>query len=103
MVYVLAQLRFTEESRYRRYQALFPTLFARSGGRLLAADERPELLEGDWLGDKVVLMAFETRADALRFLESPAYQEISEHRRAGAETTALLVEGIAARSLSPQR
>ncbi len=91
--YVLAQLTFTDEARYRRYQARFPDVFAGSGGRVLCADEAPEVIEGDWIGDKVVLLAFDTEAEALRFLESPAYQKISEDRRAGARTVALLARG----------
>ena len=90
-VYVVAQLRFTDEARYRKYQAEFPSVFASSGGRVLAADEAPALLEGTWTGSKVVLLEFPDEPCARAFLEGPEYQRISEDRRAGAETVALLV------------
>ena len=93
-VYVVAQLRFKDEALYRRYQARFAVVFAGSGGRLLAADEAPSVLEGTWAQDKVVIMQFADRDLAQAFLASPAYQEISRDRRAGAETTALLVRGL---------
>lgn len=93
-VYVVAQLRFTDEALYRRYQAGFAEAFAGSGGRLLAADEAPVVLEGAWDRNKLVIMQFETADAARTFLQSPKYQEISKDRRAGADTVALLVRGL---------
>jgi uncharacterized protein (DUF1330 family) len=96
--YVVAQLRFTDEALYRRYQRQFAQVFAGSGGKLLAADEAPAVLEGAWAMDKVVVMEFDTPSAAREFLESPAYQSISKDREAGAQTVALLVQGL---SFSP--
>ena len=93
-VYVVAQLRFTEEALYRCYQRQFAQVFAGSGGKLLAADERPAVLEGTWTMDKIVIMEFETSGAVHAFLESPAYRSISKDREAGAQTIALLVQGL---------
>ena len=93
-VYVLAQLQFTDVERYREYQDAFGTVFALSGAKLLCADEAPLLLEGDWVGDKVVLMEFLDESRAMAWLQSPEYQQISEDRKAGARTTALLLKGL---------
>jgi len=101
-VYVVAQLKFIDVARYRRYQHRFEEVFARSGGRLLVADEGPRPLEGAWPFDKIVIMAFDDEAAALAFLQSPEYREISTDRLAGADTTALLAKGIHAAS-SPCR
>jgi uncharacterized protein (DUF1330 family) len=46
---------------YQRYVAAFMPILSKYGGRLLAADEHPEVTEGQWDGDKVVLMAFPDR------------------------------------------
>ena len=92
--YVVAQLRFTDEPAYRRYQRRFADVFAGSGGKLLAADEAPIVLEGKWASDKLVIMEFDGREAAREFLQSPAYQAISQDRKAGAETIALLVRGL---------
>jgi uncharacterized protein (DUF1330 family) len=93
-VYVVAQLKFTDIARYRRYQSRFAEVFAGSGGRLLVADEAPRPLEGVWPFDKIVIMAFDDDAAALAFLESPAYRAIAEDRLAGGDTTALLAKGF---------
>lgn len=93
-VYVIAQLKFTKEELYRRYQARFFDVFRQFKGRLLAADEAPRVLEGEWLHDKIVVMEFPDQAEAERFIYSPAYEEISKDRIAGAETISLLVTGL---------
>ena len=93
-VYVLAQLSFTDRAAYDRYQARFMDVFRRFEGRLLAADERPTVLEGEWDREKVVLMSFPDEAAARRFIDAPDYVEISKDRHAGAQTVSLLVKGL---------
>jgi len=93
-VYVIAQLEFTDVDRYRIYQEAATRLFMQEGVRVLAADEAPVVMEGDWSGDKVVVMAFGDEAAARAFLESDAYRTISRDRDAGARTTALMVKGF---------
>ncbi|MBB2769204.1 MULTISPECIES: DUF1330 domain-containing protein [Mycolicibacterium] len=95
-VYAVAQLRFTDRTAYDRYQAAFMEVFARYSGTLLAADDAPRVIEGEWTGDKVVLMSFPDEAEFRRWADSPEYQQISVDRRAGADTVVLLVHGIAA-------
>lgn len=92
-VYAIAQLRFTDRVAYDRYQARFMDVFRRYSGTLLAADESPEVVEGDWDREKVVLMSFPDDAAFRSWAQSPEYQEISKDRQAGADTVVLLVKG----------
>jgi uncharacterized protein (DUF1330 family) len=94
-VYAIAQLRFTDRAAYDRYQTRFMDAFRRYQGTLLAADESPQLIEGQWDRDKVVLMSFPDEAAFRLWSESPEYQEISKDRRAGADTVVLLAKGLA--------
>ncbi|MEB3032610.1 DUF1330 domain-containing protein [[Mycobacterium] nativiensis] len=94
-VYAVAQLKFTDRVAYDRYQAKFMDIFARHGGTLLAADESPQIVEGRWDRQKVVLMSFPDEETFRAWAESPEYQEISQDRRAGADTVVLLVKGLA--------
>jgi uncharacterized protein (DUF1330 family) len=93
--YVVAQLSIHDRARYDRYAAgFFPTLQP-FGGRLLAADERPQVLEGDWDRDKLVLIAFPDAASARAWAASPAYRTIAVDRLAGSEAVVLLAAGFA--------
>ncbi|MGA8547169.1 MAG: DUF1330 domain-containing protein [Mycobacterium sp.] len=93
-VYAIAQLRFTDRAAYDRYQARFMDVFRRHRGTLLAADESPEVVEGIWDRDKVVLMSFPDDSEFRSWSESPEYQEISQDRRAGADTVVVLAKGL---------
>ncbi len=93
-VYVVAQLKFTNRPAYDRYQARFMEAMKGFKGRLLAADEHPELLEGEWDREKLVLIAFPDETSFREWETSPLYQEISKDRRAGADATVLLVKGL---------
>jgi uncharacterized protein (DUF1330 family) len=94
-VYAIAQLRFTDRAAYDRYQARFIDVFRRYRGTLLAADESPEVVEGSWDREKVVLMSFPDETAFQSWSESADYQQISKDRRAGADTVVLLVKGLA--------
>ena len=93
-VYVIAQLSFTDRAAYERYQSRFMEVLRQHKGRLLAADEHPLVLEGEWKAEKVVLLSFEDEAAFREWSDSPAYREISKDRKAGADAVVLLVKGI---------
>lgn len=94
-VYALAQLRIHDRASYERYQARFMPILQKYSGRLLAADEAPSVLEGQWWDrDKVVLLAFETEAAFAAWASSPEYTEISKDRKAGADAVVLLIKGL---------
>jgi uncharacterized protein (DUF1330 family) len=93
-VYILAQLRFHDREAYGRYQSRFPKVFEKYQGMMLAADERPKVLEGEWDRNKIVLLQFPDEASAQRFQDSDDYREIARDRTAGAEGPVLLVHGL---------
>ncbi|OBF49728.1 hypothetical protein A5787_09100 [Mycobacterium sp. 852002-50816_SCH5313054-b] len=93
-VYAIAQLRFTDRAAYDRYQARFMEVFRRHPGTLLAADEAPKVVEGQWDREKLVLMSFPDEAAFRAFVQSPEYEDIAKDRRAGADTVVLLVKGL---------
>jgi uncharacterized protein (DUF1330 family) len=93
-VYAIAQLRFTDRAAYDRYQARFMDVFRRHPGTLLAADESPQVVEGQWDREKVVLMSFPDEAAFYGWAQSPEYQDISRDRLAGADTLVLLAKGL---------
>ena len=92
--YVIAQLSIHDRSRYERYAAAFFPTLKPFQGELLVADEAPEVLEGDWPQEKLVLIAFPDRAAAAGWASSGAYQEIAVDRLAASDAVVLLAVGI---------
>jgi uncharacterized protein (DUF1330 family) len=93
-VYALAQLTIRDRVRYQRYAAAFVPVLTRYGGRLRAADDHPDVTEGQWDGDKVILLAFPDRETFMTWLTSPEYRQIARDRLAAADTTGILVRGL---------
>jgi len=94
MVYVLAQISIHDRARYDRYAAQFLGVLQRFEGRLLAADEAPEVLEGQWPHQKVVLIEFKDAAEAKRWATSPEYREIAVDREGSTVATVLSFGGL---------
>lgn len=69
-------------------------MLRRFDGRLLAADEHPLLIEGDWDWEKVGLLSFFDESAFRQFFDDPEYQEISKNRKSGADSIVLLVHGL---------
>ena len=92
--YVLAQLTIHDRARYDRYAAQFMGVLRQFDGRLLAADESPQVLEGEWHHQKVVLIEFKDRDEATRWANSPAYRQIAVDREAATVATVLSVAGL---------
>lgn len=93
-VYAVAQITITDRSAYDRYQSRFLAVFERFGGTLLAADEAPQVLEGEWAHQKIILISFPDEPSFRAWAYSPAYQEISTDRHAGTRGVVLLAQGI---------
>lgn len=93
-VYVIAQLSIHDRARYDRYAAAFLPTLKPFGGQLLAADGAPEVLEGDWPREKLVLIAFPDAAAAKAWASSKAYRAIAVDRLAASDAVVLLAKGV---------
>ena len=93
-VYVIVQLKMIDRAAYDRYQARFFDVFKKFQGRLLSADEKPAVVEGEWDRDKLVLMSFPDEGAYRAWADSPEYLEIAKDRKAGADSIVLLVKGF---------
>jgi uncharacterized protein (DUF1330 family) len=93
-VYAIAQLSIRNSQRYQRYVAGFMPILIKYGGRLLAADESPEILEGEWDRHKIIVLAFTDRDSWHRWATSDEYRELAKDRTASTDGPILLVHGI---------
>ena len=93
-VYAIAQLTIHDRAVYDRYAARFRSMFGRFRGRLLAADEGPQVVEGSWDRQKVVLFEFPDEGAFREWFDSPDYREIVKDRHASSDGVVLLVQGM---------
>lgn len=93
-VYGVAHITITDRAAYDRYSAAFMAVFSQFRGTLLAVDESPEVIEGEWTATRLVMMSFPDAAAFHDWFDSPAYQAIASHRHAGSTAVILMAKGL---------
>lgn len=96
--YVLAQMNVHDRARYERYAAAFFDTIRPFRARLLAAQDHPAVLEGEWGYERVVLIEFASRDEAEGWAWSDAYQAIVGDRLAATTGVVLAIDGFEASS-----
>ena len=92
--YLLAHVEINDPDGFRDYTSAFATTLSPFGGRVLAADDDAQSVEGTWPAGRVVIIEFDSAETAHAWYESDAYQEISTIRRASSDATMAIVAGI---------
>lgn len=92
--YFIAQIKITDMNEYEKYLDGTDSVFSRYNGKYLAVDTKPEVLEGSWSSDRIVIIEFENEKELKRWYESPEYQAILKYRLKAAKCDTLLVKGL---------
>ena len=92
--YVVAQITINDRQRYAEYEAGFMDVFTTYKGTVLAVDESPTVLEGEWACTRTVVIQFPSKADALAWYQSDEYQQIAVHRFAASTGNVALIAGF---------
>jgi uncharacterized protein (DUF1330 family) len=91
--YFVAHITIHDPNEYDRYLARFDAVFEKYRGRVLAVDDAPTVLEGEWPTGRTVLMEFPDDGELRRWYDSPEYQEIAKHRRTASIAAIAMVSG----------
>ncbi len=83
--YFLANIRIDDPGEYEKYLTGVRGLASRFGGRYLAVDQDPVVLEGNWHYSRAVLIEFDSESAFQRSYNSREYQSIIGHRFAAGE------------------
>lgn len=71
--YVIVDVDVRDPERCQRYKELAPPAVAHYGGRFLACGGATEVLEGDWVPRRLVVLEFESLEQARRWDDSSEY------------------------------
>jgi uncharacterized protein (DUF1330 family) len=91
--YFVAQITIVDRDEYQKYLDGYDEIFARYKGIVIAVDEAPEVLEGQWPCSRTVLIRFPNANEAKRWYNSPDYGELVKHRHRASDANIVLVEG----------
>ena len=92
--YIIAQVRVDDPEGYRNYTDRTPALIEKWGGQFLVRGGRTEVMEGEPVGNRTVLLRFPSMEQALEFYHSDDYAELRAIRQAHSEAQFLIAEGV---------
>ena len=93
-VYLIAKITIHDRDAYSKYEEGFMDIFSLYKGRVLAVDEAPETLEGEWACTRTVLAKFPHKEEAMSWYESDAYQALAQHRFAASDGSIVAINGF---------
>ena len=95
-VYVINNMTIHDHDEYKRYVRAFMPILQQFGGRVLAAQNQPAAIEGEWPYDRTVLLSFPSREVAEQWAQCPEYAAIAHHRRAGTRSNVIMLDELPA-------
>ncbi len=93
-VFVIAQGRIEDRELLGKYVAKAVPTIAQHGGRILAFDETPEIIEGEVDTPRTVILEFASREAFRAWYDSPEYQAVLSMRLESAPGTMIVVDGL---------
>ncbi len=91
--YLVVEIEVKDPDHYQDYVARAPAFVRKHQGRYLVRGGNPEVFEGDWQPERLVVVEFPSKALALGLLEDAEYQALADTRRASTLSKLVLVEG----------
>ena len=92
--YLLVDIKVTDPVKYEVYKRLGQESIARHGGRYLVRGGKSDVLEGQWLPNRLVVVEFPTYEQARAFYDSNDYRAARAAREGAAQMNMVLVSGV---------
>ena len=97
-VYAVALIHIHDRDGYGTYEQGFMDIFSRYEGKLLAVDEAPTVMEGEWPWTRTVLLEFPDQAKLRAWYESDEYQALARHRFDASQACVAVIAGLGGES-----
>ena len=91
--YIIADVQVTDPEVYVGYTKLVPATVAAYGGKFVVRGGAAENMEGDWEPNRVVVLEFESVAQAKAWYNSEEYREPKGIRHSASPGKMIVVEG----------
>jgi uncharacterized protein (DUF1330 family) len=92
--YIIANVQVTNPTQYEEYKKWSTAAMQATGAEVCVRGGKLEVLEGDWLPERIVILKFPTFEAAKAFYEAPEYLKAREARAGAAIMRMVVVEGL---------
>ena len=93
--YLFAHVEVTDPVGYEQYRQRVTATIDAFGGRYLVRGGATEVLEGDWVPKRLVILEFADMSRLKAWYQSPEYKPLIELRQRTTNSTLVAVEGVA--------
>lgn len=94
--YLIADITVHDPGRYQEYVRQVPAFIEKYQGSYLVRGGEPQVREGDWRPQRLIVLEFPDKEHANAFLQDPEYQAVAAIRHAAASTNLVLVDSYGA-------
>lgn len=91
--YIIIDIDIHDPQTYEEYKKLAPPSIAQYGGKYLTRGGTTEVLEGDWVPKRLVILQFESMERAKEWLNCSEYAVARRMRHQSANSNMILTEG----------
>jgi uncharacterized protein (DUF1330 family) len=92
--YIIANVHVTNPEQYAQYRELAGLAMKAHGAEVCVRGGAVQVLEGDWLPERVVVLKFASVEKANAFYDSVEYQRAIKAREGAAVMRMVIVEGV---------
>jgi uncharacterized protein (DUF1330 family) len=92
--YIIANVRVTNPEQYEEYKRLSSIAMQTHGAEVCVRGGKFEVLEGDWIPDRLVVLKFPSLQQAHAFNDSVEYAAARKSRQGAALMRMVVVEGM---------
>lgn len=90
--YMIGQINVHDPDGYAKYVSKFVPILTQYGGEIVVVDRDVKVIEGKWPYQGTVILKFPDEDQAMRWYNSPEYQEIAQDRFRSTETNLILTK-----------
>ena len=91
--YLVLDLTIHDLEKFHEYIVKIPAVIKKHAGRYIVQGEEPEVIEGDWNPERIVVIEFPSRVKAKEFLQDPEAQTLFQLRHNTTTSKLVLVDG----------
>ncbi len=91
--YLILDFSIRDFNLFKEYIDKIPAFIKKHGGKYVVQGVEPEVMEGNWRPERVVVLEFPDKEIAKGFLNDPQAQPLFSIRHTSTESKLILVEG----------
>ena len=91
--YFVGLIDIHDADEYDTYLEGYDAVFSQFRGEVIAVEESPRVLEGEWPAGRTVIIRFPNEGELRRWYDSEAYQALACHRQNASYSRIAIISG----------